>query len=64
MQQELHQIRTSKVTRDYREMYMQMREVNKDLKLHFRKLQEKVSSLVTASEGTGLGKENTDGRNM
>ncbi len=33
----------SNSNRDYKEKYLDMREINKDLKCHFRQLEEKVA---------------------
>lgn len=34
------------LNRDYKEKYLDMREINKDLKRHFRELEEKVAQLI------------------
>lgn len=36
----------SNSNRDYKEKYLDMREINKDLKSHFRQLEEKVALLL------------------
>lgn len=48
----------SNSNRDYKEKYLDMREINKDLKSHFRQLEEKVALLL--KENKSLDRDRSD----
>ena len=57
--QELKEYQSLKPQRNYKEMYLQMREINKDLKSHFRKLSDKVSDLISFTAHDQEDQENS-----
>lgn len=48
----------SNSNRDYKEKYLDMREINKDLKSHFRQLEEKVALFL--KENKSLDRDRSD----
>ena len=48
----------SNSNRDYKEKYLDMREINKDLKSHFRQLEEKVA--LFSKENKSLDRDRSD----
>lgn len=48
----------SNSNRDYKEKYLDMREINKDLKSHFRQLEEKVALFL--KENKSLDRDRND----
>ena len=48
----------SNSNRDYKEKYLDMREINKDLKSHFRQLEEKVALLLKENKSLDRDRSN------